>query len=118
MAIICYRKNIKVNQYEETISFAFNCIYDNNYHLKLKDCNSNNFDSGDFRTKLDDAISKLNSSIINNYIQKNNGVQYLGLLNYFCDEVHGLYSIKFESENGDSIYYADELNCINNSCIK
>ena len=52
MPILCFRNKIKVNNYEETISFAFNCYYDNNYHLKFKDSNSS-FDSGDMRIKID-----------------------------------------------------------------
>ena len=33
----------------------------------------------------------------------------MALLNYFNDNIPGLYSIKFESKNGDSIYYVNEL---------
>ena len=58
MPIICFKNKLKINNIEETISFAFNCIYDNNYHLNLKDYIPNYFDSGDFRIKIDNAITE------------------------------------------------------------
>ena len=58
MPIICFREKIKIKDYEETISFAFNCVYDDNFHLKLKDYVPNYFDCGDFRIKVEDTISK------------------------------------------------------------
>lgn len=109
MPILCYKKNVKLNNYQETISFAFNCVYDNNYHLKLSDYIPSNFDSGDFRIKIDDAISNLTGERLLEYEHKNNGVWHMALLNYFYDNIPGLYSIKFESESGDSIYYVSEL---------
>lgn len=109
MPVICFKKKIKIDDYEESISFAFNCIYDENYHLKLKDCISNYFDSGDFRIKIDNAISNLNYELLKEYDQKNGGVRFLGILNYFYDKIPELYSIKFEAEAGDSIYYVSEL---------
>lgn len=109
MPIICFKKKIKINNYEESISFAFNCIYDENYHLKLKDYIPNHFDSGDFRIKIDDAINKLNYDILREYERKNGGVLHMAFLNYFYDNIPELYSLKFESEYGDSIYYVNEL---------
>lgn len=109
MPIICFKKKIKIDDYEELISFAFNCVYDENYHLKLKDCITNYFDSGDFRIKIDDAINKLNYNILMEYDRKNGGVLLMALLNYFYDNIPELYSLKFESEYGDSIYYINEL---------
>ena len=91
------------------MSFAFNCIYDENYHLKLKDYNPDYFDSGDYRLKLEEAINKLEYDLILKYDRKNNDVRHIALLNYFSDKLPGLYSIKFESISGDSIYYVSEL---------
>ena len=109
MPVLCFKKKVKINNCFEIISFAFNCIYDNNYCLKLNDCSSNNFDSGDFRVKIDETIKNLNGEILLEYERKNNGVWHMALLNYFYDNIPGLYSIKFESESGDSIYYVSEL---------
>ena len=109
MPIICFKNRIKINDYEESISFAFNCVYDKNYHLKLKDFIPNYFDSGDFRIKIDDVINKLNYDVLKEYECKNNGVLHMALLNYFFDNLPELYSLKFESEYGDSIYYVNEL---------
>ena len=55
---------MRSNDFEEKISFAFNCIYDDNSHLKLKDYTPNYFDSSDFRIKIDQAIKKLNYDIL------------------------------------------------------
>lgn len=109
MPIICFREKIKIKGYEETISFAFNCVYDDNYHLELKDYVPNYFDCGDFRIKIEDAISNLTYDLLMEYDRKNAGVLYMGILNYFYDTIPGLYSIKFESNYGDSIYYVNEL---------
>lgn len=109
MPIICYKNKLKIDNYEEKISIAFNCEYDNDNHLVLKNYIPIYFDCGDFRTKIENAIKKLNKKILNEYDKKNKGVLYLGILNYFLDEIPSIYSIKFESEDGDSIYYADEI---------
>ena len=109
MPIICFKKKVEVNDYKESISFAFNCIYDENYHLKLEDYMPGNFDCGDFRIKIDDAVNKLNYDTLMEYERKNGGVLFLAFLNYFHDNIPELYSLKFESENGDSIYYVAEL---------
>lgn len=111
MPVLCYKHKIKIDEYEQKLSFAFNCTYDNECHLKLKDYTPNYFDSGDFRIKIDESINKLNYDILLEYERKNKGVRYLALLNYFNDNIPGLYSIKFESESGESIYYVDELKC-------
>lgn len=109
MPILCFREKLKINDYEVTISFAFNCIYNNSYHLNLKDCIPNYFDCGDFRIKIEEAISNLSYELLREYEQKNGEVRFLGILNYFYDNIPELYSIKFESETGDSIYYVSEL---------
>lgn len=109
MPIICFKQKLKINNYEEIMSFAFNCVYDDYYHLKLKDHNPNYFDSGDYRIKIDEAINNLNINILSKYDKKNNGIRFMALLNYFYDTIPGLYSIKFESKYGDSIYYVSEL---------
>lgn len=97
----------KINDYEETISFSFNCVYNNDYHLKLKDFIPYYFDSGDFRIK--DAIINLNYKLLMDYERKNGDVYFLGVLNYFYDNIPELYSIKFESNSNDSIYYVSDL---------
>ena len=109
MPIICFKNKIKINNYEQSISFAFNCIYDDNYHLKLKDYIPNYFDSGDFRIKIENTIKNLNHNILKEYDKKNNGVLYMALLNYFYDNIPELYSLRFESKYGESIYYVNEL---------
>lgn len=109
MPIICFREKIKVDSFEETLSFAFNCVYDDNYHLKLKDYVPNHFDSGDFRNKIEDAINKLTYDLLMEYDRKNGGVLCMGILNYFYDNIPELYSIKFEAKSGDSIFYVSEL---------
>ena len=109
MPIICFKKDLVIGDYKEKISFAFNCIYDDNYHLKLKNHTLNYFDSGDFNIKIEEALNKLNKDVLNMYDERNSGVLYMALLNYFSDTIPGLYSIKFESESGDSIYYVSEL---------
>lgn len=109
MPIICFRKNLKIDSYKEKISFAFNCIYNNEYHLKLKDCIPNYFDSGDFDIKVEESINELTNEILRQYEKRNGGVLYMALLNYFYDTIPGLYSVKFESQSGDSIYYVTEL---------
>ena len=109
MPIICFKKNLVVDNYKEKMSFAFNCIHDDNYHLKLKNNIPNYFDSGDFNIKIEEAINKLNKELLMKYDKRNGGVLYMALLNYFYDTIPGLYSIKFESESGDTIYYVSEL---------
>ena len=109
MPIICYKNKLKIDNYEEKISIAFNCKYDNNNHLKLKNYIPNYFDSGDFRTKIEEAINKLNSNMLKEYKKRNNDILYLSIVNYFIDEIPSIYSIKFESEDSESIYYTDEL---------
>ncbi|MFA6777855.1 MAG: hypothetical protein WCR80_05440 [Bacilli bacterium] len=47
------------------------------------------------------------SSFLKHY--KNNNIYYLAVLNYFINEIPSLYSIKFESDTSESIFYADEL---------
>lgn len=109
MPILCYKNKVKINNHEETLSFAFNCVYDDNYHLKLKEYTPDYFDSGDFRIKIDEAINNLNYDLLSKYEAKNNGVRFMALLDYFYENIPGLYSIKFESDHGDSIYYVNEL---------
>ena len=43
------------------------------------------------------------------YSNKNGRVLFMDVLNYFHDNIQELYSLKFESNYGDSIYYVDEL---------
>lgn len=109
MPIICYKNKLKIDNYEEKISIAFNCECGDNNHLKLKNYVPNYFDSGDFRIKIEDAIKKLNNGVLKEYNNKNNGVLYLSILDYFLDEIPSIYSIKFESEDSESIYYSDEI---------
>ena len=69
---MCFKKNIKLDSYEENISFAFNCSYDDSLHLH--DSLNNHFDSGDIRIKIDDAIEYLTKEILLEFEKKNNGV--------------------------------------------
>jgi len=105
MPVICIKSKIKIEEFEENISIAFICKQDSNYHLKV---NNDYFDSGDYRIKIENLIKKLDKKILDEYNEKNKGVLYLALVNYFLDYIPNIYSIKFESEDGDSIYYAEE----------
>lgn len=109
MPIICFRKKLKINNYEETISLAFNCVYDENNHLKFNNT-LNSFDSGNMRIKIDELGNKLTYDLLLEYDKNNKDVRYLAILNYFYDNIPELYSIKFESNDGDSIYYISDLN--------
>ena len=62
MPIICFREKIKIKHYEAIVSFAFNCIYDDNYHLKLRDYVPNYFDSGDFRNLIEKTFDNFTAS--------------------------------------------------------
>lgn len=108
MPVIIYKKRVKI--IGETLSFAFDCEYDKNtYALKIKNYSPNYFDSGDFRIKIEDAIKNLTIEKLKEYVNKNHDVYYLGILDYFNIQIPGLYSIKFESEYDESIYYTSEL---------
>lgn len=109
MPIIAYKTEINVKGYAENICVAFNCEYDQNKLLKLKDYEPNNFDSGDFRIKIGEISEKLSQDVLKQYENKNDGVRFLAILNYFIDNIPSLYSIKFESNSGISIYYASEI---------
>ena len=109
MPVLCYNNKIKIDGYEENISIAFNCEYDDENHLKLKNYTPNNFDSGDFRLKIDETAKKFSKELLKKYDEKNNGVLYLAILNYFLDEIPSIYSMKFESFDGCSIYYRSDL---------
>ena len=109
MPIICFKNKLNINDYIEEISFAFVCNYDDNYHLKLQNHNPNYFDCGDFRIKIENAIKELDYNILKEYDNKNNDIRYLAILDYFHDKIPELYSLKFISESGDSIYYVSEL---------
>lgn len=109
MPVLCYRKKLKIDTYEENLSFAFNCAYDDDYFIVLKDCVPNDFESCNIRISIDEATDKLNNDILMEYTNKNGGIRYLAILNYFYDHLPGLYSIKYESSQGDSIYYVSDL---------
>lgn len=69
---MCFKKNIKLDSYEENISFAFNCSYDENLHLH--DSFNNHFDSGDIRIKIDEAVEYLTKEKLLEFEKKNNGI--------------------------------------------
>jgi len=109
LPIIVYKKEIQVDDYKENIHIAFDCGYDEFGHLYLKNYEPNYFDSGDFRLKIDETAKKFSKELLKKYDEKNNGVLYLAILNYFLDEIPSIYSIKFESFDGCSIYYRSDL---------
>lgn len=110
MPIIAFKNKIKHGKSEEKITIAFNCEYENGNLLMLKNYFPNDFDCGDFRNKIEESIKRFNSKVQEEYENRNNGIYYLAVLNYFLDEIPSIYSIKFESENSESIYYSDEFN--------
>lgn len=113
MPIIAYKEKFNHGTGEEHICLAFNCVYTDTGFLKIKDYQPDYFDSGDFRIKIKEAIKKFNPTIQEEYDKKNKGVYYLGVLDYFVNEIPSIYSIRFESDSSESIYYADELKNIN-----
>lgn len=110
MPMIAFKNKIKHGKSEENICVAFNCEYENDGFLKLKNFYPSDFDCGDYRIKIEEAIEKFDSKKQMDYENKNNGVYSLAVLNYFLDEIPSIYSIKFESETSESIYYSDEFN--------
>lgn len=109
MPIIAFKEKLKHGLKEENICIAFNCEYNPEGCLQLKDYQPNQFDFGDFEIYIKAAIKKLNPNVVKKYEEKNNGIYCLAILNYFVDEIPGIYSIKFESDSSTSIFYADEL---------
>lgn len=109
MPIIAFKEKLKHGSKEENICVAFNCEYNPEGCLKLKDYNPSDFDGDDFKIYIETAIKKLNPNIVKKYQEKNNQVYCLAILNYFVDEIPSIYSIKFESDSSTSIFYADEL---------
>ena len=105
MPVIIYKTRINGDE----LDIAFDCKYNKNNALKLKNHKPNYFDSGDFRIKVEEASKKLNENILNEYIDKNHGVYCLAILNYFLDEIPSIYSIKFKHCESESIYYSSEL---------
>ncbi len=91
---------------DQKISIAFNCEYDDNT-LKIED--GNHFDFGNYKTKIKEAISNFDGELFEDYKAHNNDVACLAILDYFTDKIPDLYSIKFEDDSEESIYYADEL---------
>ena len=110
MPMIAFKNKLKHGKSEERICISFNCEYENNGLLKLKNFYPSDFDSGDFRFNIEEAINKFDSIKQEEYENKNNGVYSLAVLNYFLDEIPSIYSIKFESDSSESIYYSDEFN--------
>lgn len=109
MPIITYKNKLKFKNYEQNICISFDCIYDKNNHLCIKDYKPSYFDSGDFRIKTDEAIKNFSNKTLEKYEKKNNGVFFLAILNYFLDEIPSIYSIKFESDTSEDIYYPSDL---------
>ncbi len=109
MPMIMYKEKIKYNSTNDNITIAFDCEYDDDYHLKLKNFEPNYFDSGDYRIKIEKVARKFDSKIMEQYRKKCHGVDFLAISKYFIDEIPAIYSIKFESVDSESIYYSDEI---------
>ena len=113
MPIIAYKEKFNHGADKEHICLAFNCVYTDTGFLKLKDYQPDYFSGIDVRIKIKKAINKFTPNIQKEYLDKNQGVYCLGVLDYFVDEIPSIYSIRFESDSSESIYYADELKNIN-----
>lgn len=109
MPIITYKKKLNINSIDYKLTFAFKCCYDNEKHLYLKDYEQSYFDSGDFNIKIDNAIKKFDEISLDKYLENNNNVLLLAILNYFIDLIPSIYYIKFEDESMEDIYYKDDL---------
>jgi len=106
MPIIVYKKKIEINNRVENISIAFN-TKQTEHGLVLKDFEPNYFDSGDFRIKIDELCNNFKGDVLNKYLE--NKIYCLGIVRYFYDNMPCIFSIKFESENDETIYYKDDL---------
>lgn len=109
MPVIIYKQRLKHKDVEENISIAFDCKYSEEGGLKLKNFNPDYFDCGDFGIKIEEAIKKFNEDIFEEYKKRNKGIYCLAIVNYLIDEIPGIYSVKFEGKNDETIYYADEI---------
>ena len=96
--------NDKLN--DQKISVAFNCKYSKD-SLMIK--GGNHFECGTYKAKIKEAIKNFDEDLLEEYKSKNNDIACLAILNYFVDKIPDLYSIKFEDNSEESIYYADEL---------
>ena len=106
MPVIVYKKKLEVNGNIENISIAFNTKQTES-GLVLKDYEPNYFDSGDFRLKIDELCNNFKGDILNKYLE--NKIYCLGIVKYFYDNLPCIFSIKFESDNDETIYYKDDL---------
>lgn len=112
MPIIVYNNKLKNHikkDRTENISFAFDCAYNEKNYLTLKNFEPNYFDFDSWKFKIEEAIAKFDEKLQKEYEEKNEGVYYLGVLDYFSTEIPSLYSLKFIDEIGETIYYTNEL---------
>lgn len=91
---------------DQNIDLAFDLKY-NKDSLVFK--NNKSFDFKTYKDKIQNTIKKFDNELFKKYKSKNNDIACLAILNYFTDEIPELYSIKFEDNSEESIYYKDEL---------
>lgn len=91
---------------DQNVDIAFDCKYSKG-SLIVK--SGEDFDCGTYKTKIKEAISDFNNELFEDYKAHNNDIACLAILNYFTDKIPELYSIKFEDNSEESIYYKDEL---------
>ena len=108
MPVIVYKKKLEVNGNIENISIAFNTKQTES-GLVLKDYEPNYFDSGDFRIKIDELCNNFKGDILNKYLDEMLRDGLIDEVKYFYDNLPCIFSIKFESDNDETIYYKDDL---------
>ena len=97
------------NKYKDyDLFFGFNCEYDDNYTLKLKDIEPNDFDIKDYRQKIENAINNLNDTTLKPYLNEIS-VYLVALYKYLLTSIPSIYSIKFNTDNNENIFYTDEI---------
>lgn len=117
MAMLSFKENFRGDQ----ITFTFDCEYveiqnskyGKSLNLQLKNTSDNYFDSGDFRIKIQEAISNLTEANLKNYEDKYIGIRYIAIAQYFLKAIPSIFSVKFESATSESVYYAEELGKMN-----
>ncbi len=102
MPIIVYKNKFK--DYE--LSFAFNLEYIKGYKLKNKDYNE--LFSENIKNIINESIENFNEDIYQNYLSEYK-ITFIALTKYFMDKIPDIFSIKYENNNENSIFYADEI---------
>ena len=106
MPVVVYKKELKVHDEILNISIAFN-TKQTNFGLELKDYEPKYFDSGDFRIKIDELCNNFTGEVLDKYME--NPIYFMGIVKYFYDNLPSIFSIKFESNSSETIYYKDDL---------